>query len=185
MRQPALVLSLGSGSGSGVPLTRIAHPPPRRFGWLIAAIGGALFAFALALVGGAAEPDCRVASETAAPEVAAAVCERAYQRTRDPEMGARLADAQRRTGNRAVAAALAHSLLATSARADALRVIGLVAASEQQLDTARRALEGARELHRAARRDAEAVQDDLALAGLGVVTASACRPLPIESPVRM
>ncbi|MEO7730734.1 MAG: hypothetical protein ABIY55_07165 [Kofleriaceae bacterium] len=140
-----------------------ARPPiVRRLLW--AATSGLL---AVKLFGGTpATPDCWTASIREAPRLAAEVCERAYLRTGDPWTGARLADAQRRTGNLAVAGALANGLLVTGARADALWVIGMIAATEHRLDTARRALENARALDLAEHRAAEAARDSMALADL-------------------
>jgi hypothetical protein len=144
-------------------LERMVRPPsrmPRRLAW---AIAGALLA--IKLLHGAA-PDCQTASVRGTPRLAAEVCERAYRRPGDPWPGARLADAQRRSGNLAVAGALANGLLVSDARADALWVIGMIAMAEHRLDTARRAFDSALELDRAERRDPEAARDTLALAKL-------------------
>lgn len=144
-------------------LERMVRPRPRILRRLAWAAAGALLA--TTLLRGAA-PDCQTASLRGSPALAAEVCERAYLRTGDPWTGVRLADAQRRSGNVAVAGALANGLLVSDARADALWVIGMIAADEHRLETARRALETARELDRAAHRDTEAARDSLALARL-------------------
>lgn len=141
---------------------RIVH----RLGW---AATSALLAVKL-LSGTASELDCQTASVTASPSRAAELCEREYLHTGDPWTGVRLADAQRRAGNHAVAGALANGLLVTDARADALWVIGMIAATEHRLDTAWRALENARELDRAEHRDAAAARDSLALGNLARAT---------------
>ena len=140
-----------------------ARPPiVRRWSWAAAGVLLAARLFSSA----AATPDCWTASLRESPRLAADVCERAYLRTNDPWTGARLADAQRRSGNLAVAGALANGLLVTDARADALWVIGMIAATEHRLDTARRALENARAIDRAEHRDPEAARDSMALADL-------------------
>jgi hypothetical protein len=137
-------------------------PIVRRLLW---AAAGALLAVKL-FGGTASAPDCWTASVRESPRFAAEVCERAYLRTSDPWTGARLADAQRRSGNLAVAGALANGLLVTDARADALWVIGMIAATEHRLDIARRALENARAIDLAEHRDSEAARDSMALADL-------------------
>lgn len=125
---------------------------------------------ALKLLGSATPtPECGTAALRESPRLAAEVCERAYLRTNDPWIGARLADAQRRSGNLAVAGALANGLLVTDARADALWVIGMIAATEHRLDTARRVLENARAIDLAEHRDVEAARDSMALADLAAV----------------
>jgi hypothetical protein len=146
-------------------IERMVQARPRVLRQLLWAASSTLLAIKL-LAGAAPVPDCRTAAVTGSPGLAAEICERAYLRTGDPWTGARLADAQRRSGNLAVASALANGLLVTDARADALWVIGLIAASEHRLDTARRALENARDLERAAHRAAEAARDSRALANL-------------------
>jgi hypothetical protein len=129
-------------------LTRHARFRPsllRRLPWTAIA---AVIAIKL-LVPPARELDCRTAAAQASADDTIAACERAYLRTADPDTGARLAEAQRRVGHRAVAGAIANGLLVTSARADALRVLGTIAASEGRIEAARIALENARAIDRA------------------------------------
>ena len=159
------------------PLTRNARARTRIVPRLVWAATSALLALKL-LTSGSPGLDCRTASATAPAKLAATVCEREYLQSAAPEIGARLADAERRRGNVAVAGALANGLLVTSARADALWVIGMIAAAEDQHDTARRAFESARALHRAEHRDGAAARDERALADLAARS-------PIESPVRI
>jgi hypothetical protein len=132
------------------------------------------------VAGRVSDADCQTASARATPAQAAATCERAYLRTGEPATAVRLADAQHRLGNHAVAGAIARGLLGTTARADALRVMGLVAAARHQPERARRALEAARALHHTEHRHAAAAEDDRALAALAAASRSA-PALSVES----
>jgi hypothetical protein len=110
--------------------------------------------------------DCLGAARTETDAIVVLVCEREYLRTGEPAVGAELADAQRRSKNFAVASAIAHGLLVTSARAEAFRVLGKIAKAEHRLDAALGLLDTAHDLHRAEARRAELAKDDLAIAGI-------------------
>jgi tetratricopeptide (TPR) repeat protein len=113
-----------------------------------------------------ADPDCQSAVHDSNDGLAVVVCEREYARTQDPATGVRLANALRRTGKLQVASALANSLVATSAGADALQVLGRIDVSENRLDAGRVKLERAREIHVAEHRPGPIANDDQALASL-------------------
>src|SRR5262245_38480293 len=59
------------------------------------------------------------------------VCRDEYLATQAPATGARLANILRRSRNFATARALANNLLATSARSDALQVLGKISITEK------------------------------------------------------
>lgn len=147
------------------PLRPTLARPRRR--WL--RVGAALVVLAAFAVGylvrRADELDCRTAVRTRGDAVAVVACEREYVRTGDPAIGGLLADEHRRAGNPAIAAAIAHGLLVTDARADGLRVLGRIAITEHRLDDATRLLEHARALDRAAGNAAAISRDGQALAG--------------------
>jgi tetratricopeptide (TPR) repeat protein len=114
------------------------------------------------------EMDCLRATEGDAGR-AVVVCEREYEATRVPATGVRLANALRRTGgtgNMARAKTLATELLTTSARADALTVLGRIASDARRFDEALERLRDARRLHLAERKPERAAGDDQALAGV-------------------
>ncbi len=90
-------------------------------------------------------------------------CEREFLQGDDPLTGARLAEAHRIAGDRAIAGAIANGLLVTTARADALWVLGAIALEDGRLEVAASALRLARDLHRADGRPEEAARDDRAL----------------------
>lgn len=110
--------------------------------------------------------DCARAARDATDDIAVLVCQREYEDTRDPDTGALLANALRRSGNRDGAISLANNLLATSARSDAFYVLGKIAASDQKFDRAMDALSNARDLHLKEGRDAKVALDDQAMAEL-------------------
>lgn len=112
------------------------------------------------------EPDCAHAVREGNDGLAVIVCEREYTRTQDPATGAKLANALRRSGQRQAASALANTLLATSARSDALQVLGKIDVSERHFEAGRAKLESARELHVVEHRPAALAADDQALAGI-------------------
>lgn len=114
----------------------------------------------------APDPDCRHAVRDGNDGLAVIVCEREYTRTQVPETGALLANALRRSGRPQEAAALANVLLATSARADALQVLGKIDLYAHRLDAGQAKLESARALHVAQNRPRELAVDDQALAAL-------------------
>lgn len=138
---------------------------PRRLRWGVIGAGLAALA-ATALVCPAKQQDCRAASRTATDAIAITVCQRELDDSHEPRTAALLADAHRRAGNLEVASALATGLLATPARADALQILGKIAAKQARLDEATEALERARDLHRAENRRADLAKDDQALAGI-------------------
>jgi tetratricopeptide (TPR) repeat protein len=114
------------------------------------------------------ELDCRHAVRDANDGLAVLVCEREYARTSDPWIGAKLANSLRRSGDPAAASAIANGLLATSARADALQVLGKIAVSQNRLEAGRAELENARALHVGEARPDQVAVDDQALAGIFV-----------------
>lgn len=137
----------------------------RNRAWL--ALGGFVATLAIVDVGARrTDPDCRAVSRAATDSIAVVVCEREYHRTLDPEVGAILADAYRRSGDRAVASALANGLLATPARGDALYVLGKIAVAKTRVDDAVSLLTTARELHRARQAHSRVAKDDQAIAGI-------------------
>ncbi|HWO25647.1 MAG TPA: CHAT domain-containing protein [Kofleriaceae bacterium] len=107
--------------------------------------------------------NCEAASRTEPFGTVGLICQEEYERTRDPATGARLADAIRRSGNRAAASALANELLATEARSDAFWILGEIASSEKQWDRAADLLQEARKLHRDEKRHVAVARDALAL----------------------
>ncbi|MEZ4362792.1 MAG: CHAT domain-containing protein [Kofleriaceae bacterium] len=131
-------------------------------------IAGAVLAFQVSECGNA-EPDCAAVARAGNDGVIIAVCQREYARTGSPRAGVQLASSLRRSGDRTTAAAIARSLLASSAQADAFYVLGKIAASERRLEDASSALQIATALHREQRRWREAAKDLLAAAE--VVTA--------------
>jgi len=112
------------------------------------------------------EPDCRHAVRDSNDGLAVIVCEREYTRTQDPAIGALLANSLRRSGKLQEASALANTLTATSARADALQVLGKIDVTEERLEAGRTKLENARQLHVAEKRPDQLAVDDQALAGI-------------------
>jgi tetratricopeptide (TPR) repeat protein len=140
----------------------------RRATWIaVLAVLGALAVLGIvSMVRRVHDPDCRTAVHTMTDAQAVVVCEREYVRTGEPAAGALLADAHRRSGNRAVASAIANGLLVTSARSDAFHVLGRIAFDENRLDAAMSALEIARDLHRAEARRGELARDDQSIAGV-------------------
>lgn len=125
---------------------------------LLAVLGGKLALCRMA------ELDCEQAVYRGDDRVTVAVCHQAYERAHAPRDGVHLANALRRRGEPAQAAAIARALLATSAQADALYVLGKLAAGDDRHDEADAALRQALELHRHERRGEEAAKDLLALA---------------------
>jgi tetratricopeptide (TPR) repeat protein len=112
--------------------------------------------------------DCARAVRDGNDGLAAVVCEREYAQTRVPATGARLANALRRGGNLQGATAISTDLLATTARADAMQILGKIAFTQNRLDAGRTSLENARALHLAESRPDQVAVDDQALAGIFV-----------------
>ena len=108
--------------------------------------------------------DCESASRTESYGVVSLVCRAEYEQTKDPASGARLADALQRGGDRSEAKVLAKGLALTEARADAYRILGEIAISEERMQDAAALLQRARALHLVENRRAELARDDLALA---------------------
>jgi tetratricopeptide (TPR) repeat protein len=106
--------------------------------------------------------DCEQAVRTGNAGVAVAACQEEYKRTEDPRTGAHLANALRRAGDLDGAGNLASALIATSASADALYVLGKIAIKRGQLDVAEQRLRDAAELHRGEGRLGELAKDQLA-----------------------
>jgi len=112
------------------------------------------------------ELDCLRATRATNDGLAAVICEREYARTQEPATGARLANVLRRSGKPEAAEALANALLATSARADALTVLGKIALDKGSLGEALDRLQVARALHFAELQIGKVATDDQALAGI-------------------
>lgn len=158
------------------PLARVARPRRRTLYrmaklTLLGGVAGSLLAWRT-------DPACSAMSETS-PAAAARVCEREYLRTGDPATGARLAQAERDRGDLIAASAIARGLLATSARGNALRVLGEVAVSEHRLPAALAAFARARELHGVDGQRDEIERDDAAIAR---ARRSPSRPAPAARP---
>jgi tetratricopeptide (TPR) repeat protein len=110
--------------------------------------------------------DCLHAMRAGDDGLAVVVCEREYAETRDAATGASLASALRRSGKTDAAEALANTLLATSARADAFTVLGRISLNKGRLDEALDRLRTARGLHYAAQQQDRVAGDDQAIAGI-------------------
>lgn len=110
------------------------------------------------------ELDCAHAVAASTDSIAVVVCQSEYARWHDPATGARLAGAFRRASNLDAASAIATGLLATSARSDALQILGKIAITQNRLKDARTALESARGLHISERSPGKTAVDDQALA---------------------
>ena len=115
----------------------------------------------------AAGPGCMAIKRAGHAGLAITVCKDEYARTRDPQIGAALADALFDTRNLHDASLVASELLATPARGEALYVLGNVAAREGRHDEAVRSFGLARDAHCAANAQRCAL-DWLALAGEAV-----------------
>ncbi|HET9626697.1 MAG TPA: hypothetical protein VFP84_35285, partial [Kofleriaceae bacterium] len=113
---------------------------------------------------GHGEPDCAHALLDTNDGIAVVVCEREYIATGDPTTGVTFANALRRSGDLTGATAIASPLVTTSARADALLVLGRIAAVQGRFDDARPLLRAARAAHLAGGATAELARDDQALA---------------------
>jgi tetratricopeptide (TPR) repeat protein len=110
--------------------------------------------------------DCATTANASPAGVAAVVCEREYRRTGDPATGIHLANSLRRNRNIIAAKEIARGLQETSARGDALRILGDIAREEGQLGDAIIKLEAARELHRVAHQPANLARDDQRLSAV-------------------
>jgi tetratricopeptide (TPR) repeat protein len=110
--------------------------------------------------------DCASLAHKASVEIAAQVCLEEYQRTGNPKTGARLAHALLNSRDVKGAKRLATSLRASSARPEALRVLGQVAKEEGRPDEAMAVLEEARLLHRVTQEFLELARDDAVLVSI-------------------
>jgi tetratricopeptide (TPR) repeat protein len=149
----------------------VGHPPRR---WIRRFLAISLISIAALALGGVllvkrvldrpAEQDCATAARSATAGAAVLVCQREYERTRHPATGARLANSLLQSGSSEAAGALANNLLTTSARADALYVLGQISAYQGRLDRALEEIQEARKLHREQNARAMIAKDDLVLA---------------------
>jgi len=123
---------------------------------------GVIAGLCLKLTDGRPVAGCEQAVRTGNAAVAIATCQDEYRRTEDPRTGALLANALRRAGDLDAASSLANALLATTASADALFVLGKIAIKRDKLDLAEQCLRDAAELHREQGRWSELAKDLLA-----------------------
>jgi hypothetical protein len=134
---------------------------PRSLGWVaLVAVLGLKFAVCQTVA-----LDCANAAGLTNDSIAVMVCQQEYVHTGDPQAGVLLASAEFRTGNHAVASAIADGLLVTAERGGALRVLGQIATAEQHFALAERYLLRAQTIHRAEHRLHELARDDQALIG--------------------
>ncbi len=124
---------------------------------LLAVLGGKLALCRLA------EVDCGDAIEHGDDATVVAVCHATYAAGGAPREGIALATALRRTGQEDRAGEVARSLLATSAQADALYILGKIAGRADRHDEAEAALRQALALHRRRGQRNEVAKDLLAL----------------------
>jgi tetratricopeptide (TPR) repeat protein len=96
------------------------------------------------------------------------VCRREYHETQDPVIGTYLADALRRDGDPDAATQIAHALLSSPVRADALQILGQIALGKARYDEAEHRLGDARQLHRELGNHAELARDTLVLAKVNI-----------------
>jgi hypothetical protein len=114
----------------------------------------------------AVSQDCAAVALRSKPSVAVAVCQREYAETGDPATGALLAEALWRGDKLDEAKPLATRLLASTARASALRVLGRIALDERRIDDAEAALTAARDEHLSQHRPVEAARDIIPFTGV-------------------
>ncbi|HRC55824.1 MAG TPA: CHAT domain-containing protein [Kofleriaceae bacterium] len=119
----------------------------RRVPWVTLALAVALAAKFAVCETSERERDCRQTARVATDAVTVLVCQEEYARASDPQVGALLANALRRSSDLRGASAVANSLLSTPARADALVVLGKIALTEKRYHEAQRLLELAADLH--------------------------------------
>src|SRR5512147_1617728 len=105
---------------ANLPLTPVARARPRLLRGLawVALLAVLAVLAVMFLVYRTRKQDCRTAARTQPDAMIVLVCEREYLRTGDPEAGAQLADAYRRSKDLTKASAIANSLLVTSARGE-------------------------------------------------------------------
>ncbi len=138
----------------------------RRLPWIHLALALALLAKLQVCQHSRDERDCRRTAKEASNAVAVLICRAEYERERDPQVGAILADALRRNSDWQGATAMANELLAGPARADALWVLGRVALSHTRLGEAQHHLELASQLHEQQQRWAEVSKELFSLAAI-------------------
>lgn len=115
---------------------------------LVLTIGGGLAAMRLLR---ASEPSCQeIWDRDLGYDRAVIACQREYDRTKDPRIGAILADSLRRINNQEAAKLVAHELLETKARPDALLLLGKIAMSKKRHEEALQAFEQAEKIYAAA-----------------------------------
>jgi hypothetical protein len=132
---------------------------PRSVGWLaLATVLAMKF-----VVCRSAAIDCKTAANTATDAIAVMVCQQEYLHTGDPKAGVMLASAELRSGNHAVASAIANGLIVTAERGGALRVLGKIAAADQRYTIAESYLVRAQVIHRAEHDFGELARDEQAL----------------------
>lgn len=130
------------------------------------AVVGALVAFGVwRLRTPALQAQCEDVARYADADVAVVICQRAYRQTDDPFTGVRLANSLRRSHVLAEAWDLATRLLATSAQATAVQVLGKTALDQHQVELGRALLWLARALHIIERDQGALAVDDQAIAG--------------------
>lgn len=129
----------------------------------------------VAVVGGGAlwvwlrparDTDCATAARVGPDSVTVLVCRREYEQTKLPAVGARFADALRRTNDLQGASAVANDLLSTDKRADAKQILGKIAFAQDRVDAAEQLLQEARRWHREQGDRSGLAKDDQALAGV-------------------
>lgn len=157
--------------------SRLAALARRRMLW-VGAVAAAALGAKLAMCS-QGELDCAGAVRGGDDGVTIAVCNAEYARTKDPRTGSHLANTLRRKGEPAAAAAIARALLATSAQADALYVLGKIAADEERHDDAEAALAQAIELHRREARWNELAKDLLAAGNVATARKRFAEALPL------
>src|SRR5262245_54860169 len=154
------------------PAPQLQRPTPRRrrrlgrIGtWVVVS---SLVAAAVGVTSGLSPAPSSVRCERAAEELpagqAADICRREYAETRQPATGVKRAELLYYNEDLVPAGVLARQLLETPVYADALHVLGKVAAQQGQAELAIRHLEQARSLHRAAGNGHAAARDEQALA---------------------
>jgi tetratricopeptide (TPR) repeat protein len=104
-------------------------------------------------------PTCAALAQARDWATAVGVCQLELRHTQDPATGVHLATALDKTGEVAAAQRTASLLLTTSARSDALYLLGRIAHSEHRTEAAITALEAARAAHRAEQRPYELARD--------------------------
>jgi len=137
----------------------------RRVPWIHLALALALLAKLQVCQHSRDERDCRRTAKEASNAVAVLVCRAEYERERDPQVGAILAEGLRRNGDWQGATAMANELLAGPARADALWVLGRVAVAHRRFVDGQRLLQAATSLYEKKQEWGKAAQCSFVLGG--------------------